>query len=154
MMTPPTARFAAVAVCLLLSSVATARPTQEEFFNSLKTSSDGRSTQPTSALAALAAVAGGIVLIVWLSRRAQRPVQVRVLNSQRKLLREVRKTVPLSTSDCKQLRQLADEQSIQNPLVLVLCPSLMNRAIRSPQTHADRGLVAQLIRRVTGRRAA
>src|SRR2546425_9209469 len=79
------------------------------------------------ALGALAIV----VLLIILAHRRKTDLIPRPVNNQNRLIREVLKTVPLKESELKQLKQLADEQSCSSPLVLLMCPSLIAKALQS-----------------------
>ena len=50
----------------------------------------------------------------------------------------------------KQLKILAQDQDVKNPLTLILCPSLLGKAIRSPSKNVkvDRAVVNGLVKRL------
>jgi hypothetical protein len=68
------------------------------------------------------------------------------------------KTVPLKPAELKQLKLLverkraeedgAGEASVENPLTLILCPSVLVRAMRNPPPKVDRKVIAQLARKL------
>jgi len=96
------------------------------------------------ALGALAIV----VLLIILAHRRKVDLVPRPVNNQNRLIREVLKTVPLKEAELKQLKQLADEQSCSSPLVLIMCPSLIARALQSKTTEQRKAL-APTIKKLT-----
>ena|SRR5688572_2391266 len=90
-----------------------------------------------------------IVLLVLLQYRRKSDVLPKPINNQNRLLKEVMKTVPLKEHEMKQLKQLADEQHCSSPLVLLMCPSLMAKALAS-KSPDQRRAIAPMIKRLTG----
>lgn len=109
---------------LLSSSVSSAAPTQEQVLRSIN-QSVGETVDPTKALAVLFCVLAVVIVIVLLSHRRQRVIVPKVLNHPGKLLKEVARGINLRPAQVRQLKSAAEELEIDNPLVLLLCPSLL-----------------------------
>jgi hypothetical protein len=65
-----------------------------------------------------------------------------------KLSRELCRRISLRSVELKQLKILAEEQELEYPLTLILCPSLLGKAIRTPNARVDRAVVKQLVQRL------
>jgi hypothetical protein len=137
------------ACCLLTAPPAFAQPTQEQVLKSIGENIDNQTGGPTRVLALLVAAAGLALLLVVLSQRRKREVAPRSLNHPGKLLREVARSVNLKPAEIRQLKLLADRQQISNPLTLLLCPSLLARAVQN-EAKVDRKLVAGILRKAVG----
>ena len=127
---------------LLASSPASARPTQEDVFRSIKENVGESKTDYSKLLPYLVAGAGFVVLLALLSQRRREETAPKALNHQGKLLKEVLKSVPLRAAEVKQLRILAEEvrdEPLESPLTLLLCPSLLAEAIQSRQASGNKG---------------
>ena len=152
---------ACAAVCftsfiLLPSAFASAAPTAEDIFKSM----DGRSTGGGGAavLPALGLVAAGVavlVLLAWLSRRTQRrAVGGGTRNHPAKLLREVSKAVGLKRAEVRQLKLLADACAAEtgeptSALTLLLCPSVLAKAVAKNPAKIDRQVLAGIVRQLS-----
>jgi len=122
--------------------VASAQPTQEEVFQSIKDNVGPSQTDYSKLLPYVLAGMGLVILLVLVSqRKRQETATPKPLNHQGKLLREVLKTVPLRAAELKQLRMLADarEQRLTSPLTLLLCPSLLAQAVHARQAQGSKG---------------
>jgi hypothetical protein len=94
---------------------------------------------------------GGVALIIMLalySQRRQRTVSPRALNHRGKLVREIAKGIHLRKVEVKQLKMLADEKELSSPLTLLICPSVLVKAMRSRNPRLDRRVLAQLAQRM------
>ena len=60
------------------------------------------------------------------------------------------KTVPLKPKELKQLKLLVEEggEPVQSPLTLLLCPSVLARAVKNRPRNVDRAVVAQIVRKL------
>ena len=162
--TPPTTRskssgiillgLYALIVALYLCSTANAKPTQQDVFKSIEdnvSESDGSGMKVL--LLAMAGV-GLLVLVAMFSRRQQRPPAPKSLRSTGKLLKEVRRRVPLKSSEIKQLKAVAEQTSrgdgepLSSPLVLLLCPSVLAKSAQDPDSRADRKTISQVLRKL------
>ena len=80
-----------------------------------------------------------MVLLLYLEHRRKARRSAKALNSRSKLIREVTRAVGLKPSELKKVRAMADqlrshhETDVDNHLVLLLCPSLLAKAMRKPQ---------------------
>ncbi len=121
--------------CGLLAVSSPAVASQEEFFKGL---GGGGSTapvmggDPTRLLAVIGMALAALLLIAWLIH-LRRSAATRVMNHPGKLVREVSKKVGLKPAQIKKLKPLAEQVEVSNPLVLMLCPSLMAQAMKQSQ---------------------
>ena len=80
---------------------------------------------------ALAFTAGAvIVLLAVLSKRTKKKSVAKAVNHQGKLLKEIAKSVGLKRGELRKLKSLADGQNVENPLTLLLCPSLLAKSLK------------------------
>jgi hypothetical protein len=137
----------AAAIIVLSCAVASATPTQDEVFRSIH-DNVGPTFDARKALPYLVAAVAAVILIVVVNQRLQRPAVRRNLNHPGKLLRQVRRSLHLQTAELKQLKLLAQEQEISSPLTLLLCPSVLAKALRSGNPRIDRQVVQQVVQRL------
>jgi hypothetical protein len=89
-----------------------------------------------------------------LGSRAKRQAVPQPLNHSRKLMREVMKAVPLRRGEVRQLKLLADAatvdggEPVESPLTLLLCPSVLARAMKSRPAKVDRAVIARVVRKM------
>jgi len=102
----------------------------------------------TRLLMLLAGAAGLVLLLVFLQYRRKNQAIATPVNSQGKLTRDVARELQLKSAEVKQLRQLADGQSVTNPLVLLLCPSLLAKAAQG-RSSQEKKLLAGLVKRLS-----
>ncbi|MDB5327544.1 MAG: hypothetical protein JWM57_3113 [Phycisphaerales bacterium] len=106
-----------------------AATTSDDIFKSMgdTMSSD---VNPAQVLAVIAAFVGLCVLVSVFKKRADRaPRNSNEVNSPTKLMRQLCKEAGLKRSEIRELKKLAALQGVENPLTLLLCPSLMQAAI-------------------------
>lgn len=63
----------------------------------------------------------------YLNRRDSVPVVKQVFRNPRKLMREVAEEMELSPGELRKLEHHADRLGVDNPLTLMLCPSLLKK---------------------------
>jgi hypothetical protein len=139
----------AVLLMAIFVSPVAAAPTQEEVFQSIN-QHVGSTVDLNKLLPYLLVGVGVIVLLVWVTHRKPYQAVPRSLNHAGKLLKEIAKKVHLRPAETKVLKTLAEEQKISSPLTLLLCPSLLGKAIRSPNSSIDRTQLADLVQRLRG----
>jgi hypothetical protein len=137
------------AFCLLPAALLTAAPRQEDVFRSIQTNL-GERTDPTKLLAVACALAGLVIVVILISRVRQREAVAKPLNHQGKLMRELQKQVSLKPAEMRQLKTLAEGQPVNNPLTLLLCPSLLVKAAKEKPDKFDRKIVANMVKRIGG----
>jgi hypothetical protein len=140
--------LAALGLCAgLIASTLHAAPTQEDVFKSI---SDNMSEKSDSGqfLGVLAAIAGAAILFAVISKRRQRVVTPKALNHQGKLLKEVLRSTSLRPAEARLLKSLGESQSVDNPLVMLLCPSVLEKAMRERIGKLERKVAVQLARKV------
>jgi hypothetical protein len=143
------ARLLDVALIALSATTTTsAAPTLDQVFQSLNESIQ-TPADPTPLLAALATIAGVILLVVVWNNRQPRTSRRQVgLNSQSRVTREVARALRLKRSELRQLRAAAEGMQLKSPLTLLLCPSLLASAMKNPKVRADRSVLASVARRL------
>jgi hypothetical protein len=136
-------------VMLLSSSRALAAPTQEDVFKSIQTNV-GESGDGTKFFAFLLGAAGLVILLVLLNARRSRVVKPKVLNHHGRLLKEIARSCDLKSSEVKQLKLLADlRQDVNNPLTLLLCPSVLTQTVREHAAKVDKKVILGIARKLS-----
>jgi hypothetical protein len=148
---------------LLLAAPAFATPSANEVFQSIQKNVGGQTDDDGGGGKGLAIViAGGAALIFVLlagSKIRARRATPQAMHHPGKLMREVLKAVPLKPKEVKQLKLLAEasrrrhedgapEEGVENPLTLILCPSVLARTLKDRPTNVDRAVVAGVIRKM------
>jgi hypothetical protein len=139
--------LAAIGLCTgLIAAAVRAAPTQEDVFKSI---SDNMSEKSDSGqfLAVLASIAAVAILIAVFSKRRERVVVPRALNHQGKLLKEVVRATSLRPAEIRLLKSLGESQSLDNSLVMLLCPSVLEKALREKHGKLERKVAIQLARK-------
>ena len=103
--------------------------TQDEVLRSIG-DNVGETVDPSKLLAVVFCVAAVVVLVALLSYRRKRVAAPKVLNHPGRLLKEVSKSVNLRPAEIKRLKLLAESEQLSSPLVLLLCPSLLAKAMK------------------------
>jgi hypothetical protein len=137
--------FSVVSLSLSCKSVFAA--TQEEVFRSIQ-DNVGSSTDPKKFFAFLAGMAALIILLTVLSKRKQRQVTPKTLNHQGKLLREILRQVDLRPAEIRQLKMLAEDQNVASPLTLLLCPSVLAKAVKERAGKVDRKVIMSVAKKL------
>lgn len=128
-------------------STVLAAPTNEEFFQSVRENMD-KPVDPSKFIAVLLAAVGVILLVMLFNRKRERQIRPKVLNHPGKLIKEIAAAVHLKPSEMKQLKLLADGQGVSGPITLLLCPSVLARAVREKSSKIDKKIVAQIARKL------
>lgn len=137
----------ATAAVLFFAGVAWANPTQEEVFQSIN--DNVRSTVDISKAVPYLLIAGGVAILVALfNHHKKRLTFPRKANNPAKLSREMCRAISLRSVELKQLKLLAQDQGVEFPLTLILCPSILGKAIRTPGARVDRLIVKQLVQKL------
>jgi hypothetical protein len=137
---------AGVALFLACASHALAA-TQEEVFKSINRNVESTVDMHKALPYLIAGVAVVILLGLW-SQRGQRQARVRVVNHSGKLARRMARKLHLRKVELKQLKILAQEQQIENSLTLLLCPSILAKAMRTNNPRLDRKVLMQVVQRL------
>ncbi|MCY2951763.1 MAG: hypothetical protein NTU53_07265 [Planctomycetota bacterium] len=130
-----------------LNSLILAQVTLEDVFKSTQENMTRTPTSSHLTAFSLGAVALAILLIV-LQQFHKRSVVLKPINHHGRLLKELAKSLPLKFTELKQLKRLAEQQSYSSPLTLLLCPSLLSKAIES-RPPIDRKSLDKLIERIS-----
>lgn len=138
------------ACCLLGADTAVAQPSQEEVLRSISENMDAQAGNPARMLALLCAAGALAIVLLVLSQRRKREVAPRPLHHQGKLLREMARSINLKPAELKQLKVLADQQGLDSPLTLLLCPSLLAKALREREGKVDRDTLSAMVKRLKG----
>ena len=135
----------AVAIIALgAAGTAWATPTQEEVFQSIN-QNVGSTVDVSKAVPFVLAAVGLVIMAVLFNSYRKRQTFPKRLNNPGKLNREMCKAINLKSVELKQLKILAADQQVEHPLTLILCPSLLGKAIRSPNVKVDRAVVRGLV---------
>jgi hypothetical protein len=124
-----------------------ATPSQEDVFKSIS-DNVGQSQDSGPFLAVLLAIAAVAIAVAVLSKRRERGVAVpKALNNRGKLLKEVMRATNLRPAETKMLKILGDAKSVDNPLVLMLCPSVLEKAMREKKGKLERKVAIGLAKK-------
>jgi hypothetical protein len=126
---------------------AIATPTQEEVFQSINQNVGSTVDLSKAVPYLLVGIALAIMLGLYNYHRKRRTVSRR-LKSPGKLSRELCKRISIRPVELRQLKLLADEQELNHPLTLILCPSLLGKAIRTQNARVDRAVVRGIVARL------
>jgi hypothetical protein len=114
-------------VCALLmkASIVLATPTQDEI---VKSFNDNMNQAPDYGLLIpwFFAACGAVAVVIYFRNRQKRQAIPQSLNHPKKLVKEIVKSVELDPAEMKRVTQLARELNCDNPLTLLICPSLMS----------------------------
>jgi hypothetical protein len=134
---------------------ALARPSQEDVFRSIQSNVSGENSDggAGSVLLLVLAGVGVLVLLAVLNKREKRVATPQTVNHAGKLLREMRKRVGLKPAELKQLKLLSeslatDDQPAPSPLTLLICPSVLSKALQTRSPKIDRDVLAGLVKRL------
>lgn len=119
----------------------------EDVFKSTHESMNGGAGSSGQLLAILLGTAALLLLMLLLNYHRRNQATPRPVNHRGKLLKELLKVAPLKSAEVKQLKRLAERQSCSSPLVLLLCPSVLEKAIKS-QPPAQRPTLTRVLERV------
>jgi hypothetical protein len=111
----------------------------------------GESVDPRKFIAAIVVIGGLIATLFVVNAMRNYAARPRAVNHRGKLLKEMSRTLSIKPSEMRQLKTLAEAQEVASPLVLLLCPSLLNKAVKSAGDRIDRSTVGNLARRLSGR---
>jgi hypothetical protein len=130
--------LAGVGVVCGASSAALAEVTQDQAFDSIRQNMG----QPVD-LSNLGWVAAGLLtvvgLLVYLGHRRKVQRSGKALNHKGKLIRELTRAVGLKPAELKKVRGMAEqlrdhhEIEVDNPMLLLLCPSLLAKAMKKKE---------------------
>jgi hypothetical protein len=144
-------RTIGTAIAMGIARLAAAGPTQEDVFRSIE-QNVGSPSESHSAAPFFYVVLGLIALIVAIHLRRQRQTEPGTVNHPGKLMKELARALGLSKAEVHQLRLLARGAAVENPVVLLLCPSVLTLALRTADSDKlDKRLLADLGRRLSAR---
>jgi len=106
-------------------------------------------TDPSKVLAVVCVVAAIVIALVVLSYRRQREVKPKTLNHRGKLVKEMQRQFHLRPAEVRQLKTLAEAQELENPLTLLLCPSMLVKAAKERPEKVDRRTLGNVLKRVS-----
>jgi hypothetical protein len=106
-----------------------AKTTAEDVFKSVGDSLDTR-VNPNHLILIVVGLIMIVVVISLLNRRAapRADGKPKPLNNPTKLTRQIARQMGLSRRDMKRLNELATQMGVENPLALLLCPSVLKQA--------------------------
>lgn len=132
-----------------------AAPSQTDvFIKSVQDNMDSAQSFDYRPVLLVAAGGGMIVLLMMISKRRQNTrTRPQALNSPARLIKEMLRDVPLNAAELKQLKLMAasvqaPDDEPTNPLVLLLCPSVMAKGLHRAGNKVDRKTVALIVRKL------
>jgi hypothetical protein len=125
---------------------ALAVPTQEDVLKSIS-DNVGSKSDPTPLLWGVGALVAVAMLLSMFNKRVQRKAVPKPLNNRSKLMKQMIRQIDLRPIELRQLKTLADSQNLENPLTLLLCPSLLTKAVKEDAAHVDRKALSFLAQR-------
>jgi hypothetical protein len=140
------AAITAVVAVLAVSTTLRASPTQADVFKSISDNMSQKS-DPGQFLGVMAAIAGAAILFALFTKRRERVVRPKTLNHQKKLMKEVMRATSLRPAEVRLLKSLAESQAVDYSLVLMLCPSILEKALREKNGKLERKVAIQLARK-------
>ncbi len=134
-------------ILLIAASSAHAMPTQEEVFRSI---SDhvGSTVDMRKFFIWTSFIGLAIITIAFIHNRKTRPKIIRKIHQPSSLLREVCKALDLKSAELKQLKLLAEIQGVKSPLTLLLCPTVLAKAMREAGSRVDRQVLQGLLQQI------
>lgn len=106
--------------------------TPEQVFKSVGESLD-RSVNPSHLILIVVGLVGILVLISLFNRQSVKKDKPKPVHNPSRLTRQIARQVGLSKREMRQLKQLAEQENLDNPLVLLLCPSVLQAAMKKRQ---------------------
>jgi hypothetical protein len=132
---------------LLVTSVAAAQTRQDDVLRSIQQNVGG-TVDPKALLGAVGVIGGIIVTMIAVNALRKRASRPKVVNHRGKLLKEISRNLSLKPAEMRQLKSLAENEEVESPLVFLLCPSLLNKAVKSAGDRIDRSAITSLARRL------
>jgi hypothetical protein len=112
-------------IVVFLATAAGATPTNEEISRSFSENMD-QAPDYSRLIPWLFALAGIVAAVIYIRQRQKRQAVPKALNHPGKLMREIIRTGEINPVEMKKLSGRARELDCQNPLTLLLCPSLLS----------------------------
>lgn len=146
--------LAGALIALVVASSAIAKPTQQDVFKSIQ---DNVGQADESQMRAVPWVCGGIGLIIVLAifgKRQSRQASPKAVNSPGRLIKEMMKAIPLKPRELKQLKIVAEQTemddggTVENPLVLLLCPSVVIKSVNERNARIDRKTLVGMLKKM------
>lgn len=107
-----------------------AAPTADQVFKSMGETMSA-SVNPLHIVGAFALLVGVLVLLSILTKKRDPREKPKPVNNPAKLLKELSRQAGLRPRELRQLKALAEQQHIENPLVLLICPSVLRKAMQN-----------------------
>lgn len=103
--------------------------TPEEVFKSIGESLDAK-INPNHIILIVIGLIMLVVLLKYFTRSVESKPPVKHVSNPGKLTRELVRHLGLKQKEVRQLRQLAEQEGLEYPLSLLLCPSVLRSAIK------------------------
>ena len=113
-----------LALPALLTLRAAANPTMDQITQSFNQNMD-QEPDYSKMIPWLFGLAGAVVVVVYFRQRQKQAANPKPLNHPGKLLKEVTKIAEIEKDEMRRLKLAAAEKNVSSPLVLLLCPSLL-----------------------------
>lgn len=118
--------IAAIWLCASLPSMVRAAPTMDQITQSFNQNMD-QEPDYSKMIPWIFGLAGAVLVVVYFRQRQKQAANPKALNHPGKLLREVAKIAEINAEELRRLKAVAVEKELTSPLVLLLCPSLMEK---------------------------
>lgn len=115
-----------------ISALVAKTATPEEVFKSVGESLDAK-INPNHVILIVIGLIVIIVLLKYFTRDVENRTPVKSINNPGRLTRELARQLGLKQREIRQLRQLAEQEGLEHPLTLLLCPSVLRSAIQKRQ---------------------
>lgn len=89
-----------------------------------------------------------VILLLILHQSLKRAAVLKPVNHQGRLLKEISRLLQLKPAEVRQLKRLAEQESCSSPLTLLLCPSLLAKAVKQCPA-PDRKALDKILHRAT-----
>lgn len=116
----------------MLAEILAKTATTDEVFKSIGDSLDAK-INPNHVILIVLGLIGLVALLAFLTRTREKNDAPKVVNNPGKLSRHLARQLGLKPNEIRQLKQLADQEGLENPLVLLLCPSVLQAAMKKRQ---------------------
>ncbi|HET6246771.1 MAG TPA: hypothetical protein VFE47_03655 [Tepidisphaeraceae bacterium] len=138
---------------LATGASALATPSQSDVFKSIQDNVSTSGESDINPTPWICAGIGVIIVLALFSKRQSRQSTPKVVSHTGRLMKEIMKKIPLRAGELRQLKILADEKELPdgqavNPLVLLLCPSVVIKSVNERSTKADRRTLVGVLRKM------
>jgi hypothetical protein len=132
----------------MMRTLAQAPPELDDVLRSVQ-GSVGATADITRIIALLVAGLVCVLVFVFIRKMNQRQTAPRVVNSPKKLARELSQATGIDASTFENLGALARSQGMASPLVAMICPTALRTLAKAASTPEERKAVLELARKLS-----